>query len=69
MDAEDFGGCAVVGTVVDEEGLIGCGLLTFEHHAENLWRRLRRRDRTRCYDYWKALRRVMIRVISSSVRA
>ena len=40
VDAEGFGNCAVVGAVVDEEGLIGCGLLTFEHHAENLWRGL-----------------------------
>ena len=39
VDAEGLGGGTVFGAVVDEEGFVGCGLLTVEHHLENLGRR------------------------------
>ena len=35
-----MGGFAVVGAVVDEEGLVGGGLLALEHHLEDGWRGL-----------------------------
>ena len=38
VDAEGLGGFAVVGAVVDEEGLVGGGLLALEHHLEDGWR-------------------------------
>ncbi len=38
VDAEGLGGFAVVGAVVDEEGLVRGGLLALEHHLEDGWR-------------------------------
>jgi len=38
VDAEGLGGFAVAGAVVDEEGLVGGGLLALEHHLEDGWR-------------------------------
>ena len=35
MDAKGLGGFAVVGAVVDEESLVGGGLLALEHHLED----------------------------------
>ena len=38
VDAEGLGDFAVAGAVVDEEGLVGGGLLALEHHLEDGWR-------------------------------
>ena len=40
MDAEGLSSGAVLGAVVDEEGFVSGGLLSTEHHLENVRRRL-----------------------------